>query len=418
MIAVLNKLKKIRTTLSGSSDPPADVRFSVKCECGNTIHGVRRATWIEKECDKCYASVFVLPVNIYPSTPSVPSEIIGGSFADRLKAVVGELFPGRKETDAKPDSEAETPKRQKKTETGKEKPAETESAADAESAPSPPRFRFPRLDIRGFLIRTFTPFRMLMLAILSVVCLTGYWMVTRNQMETARQTWLQSTEQAGDLLSQPDMVALESTLTTAVDAGYTLGKSDPDWRLTLNLLQETRAVNNMASASLLSAFHTAYGEDGRLTESAVESVSTTATSGVFIFDSWLERASDGSWLVQFPATPGTHAVEIYVPLPALAELFEKSLDTRAVFAARISAVTAPADDSREPWRILVDPNFFVLITSLPHCEVVGLTADEDPHLNTLLDQQKEFVQTSEKWEFRAESVSLPTAFRPRKDNEK
>lgn len=416
MIAVLRKIRKIKTKLSGSAEAPEDVRFAVRCECGEMIHGIRRATWIETECPGCCQSVFILPVNIYPTTQSVPSEIIGGSFADRLKVVVGELMPGRKE--ARPDTDPGKPSKKKKKGAVADKAEVTESSdagAAREVVPEVPRFRLPRIDIAGFFVRTFTPFRMLMLAMLSVVCLTGYWMVTQRRLEAAQQTWLRSAEQAEQNLADSDLVALEATLTEAVEAGYTLDKSDSDWRTTLNLLYETSAVNTLASSNLLTAFHNAYGPDNRLVEDAAESVARTARSGTFVFDSWLQPERGGYYLMHFPATPGRHAVEVSLPLPLLSGLMENSADNRILFAAKIREIKSPTPKTNNPWQLLIDPQEFVLMTSLVHCEAVGLTVDEDPELTSLLDLQKQFVQSSADWEFRADVVSLPPAFQTQKD---
>ncbi|MCP4510475.1 MAG: hypothetical protein GY826_29210, partial [Fuerstiella sp.] len=85
MLSTVERLKQIKGRLQGTAEAAVAVPYEVTCACGTSVTGTRRASWIEAECQTCLQSVFVLPANVYPSTPSVPSEILGGSFADRLK---------------------------------------------------------------------------------------------------------------------------------------------------------------------------------------------------------------------------------------------------------------------------------------------------------------------------------------------
>lgn len=408
MVTSLQKLKRIKTQLQGSAAAAVEAPFEVKCECGATVRGIRRATWIEAECPDCCQSVFVLPSNVYPATRSVPSEVLGGSFSERLKVVIGELLPARsrKSVEAADDTKSDADTSQS--------PVVPQPVAVRRRRSMP---RLPRIDFKGLLVRTFTPFRLLMLSMLTVVGLTGYWMTWQQQVEAARQTWLKTSEQVEQHLSDSsDMIGLEATLRQAVDAGYTLGKNDPDWKWKRNLLQETIAVNSMAPLDLLNAFHDAYGDRNTLTDEAEQDVSTVAKSGTFVFDTYLQERSDqkGVFQLEFPATPGRHAVEIFLALPELTELASQIGDDRILFAAGIAAVQAPKQRTRQPWRLLIDPESFVLMTSPAHCQAIGISPDDDPELQNILQRQQEFVESSDSWEHRAETVILPHEFEPQK----
>ncbi|APZ94309.1 hypothetical protein [Fuerstiella marisgermanici] len=408
------KLKRLRTQLGGGSATDVETPFDVECKCGARVTGLRRATWIEAECPKCSHGVFVLPVNVYPATPSVSSEILGGPFSERLKTVVSELLPDRKTVDEPEDIK----QRKRKTRRGGvASDADTRAATDAQTSPDvdQPRRRtlqMPQFDVKAALRRTCTPFRLLMLGMVAVVGLTGYWMAYQQQVEAARQTWLRSAEDIDDFLAASDVIQLEAVLQESVDAGYLLGKNDAEWRSRLNLLQETKAINNLAMTDLLTDFAGAYDDQDRLVADAEQQLLTAVTSGWFVFDSWLTAASNqtGVYLMELPAAPGRHPVDAYVPLPQLADLISHADDERAVFAVRFQAVQAPAAQSHEAWRLLVDPPSFVLLTSETHCESVGLNTSDDTDLSAVLSRQKEFVESSETWEHRASDSVVPLDF--------
>jgi len=91
MAALLKQLKRLR----GSAEVAVAVPYEITCDCGAKVTGMRRSSWIEAECSVCYQSLFVLPANVYPATPSVLSEGLGGSFSELWKCVLAELFPPR-----------------------------------------------------------------------------------------------------------------------------------------------------------------------------------------------------------------------------------------------------------------------------------------------------------------------------------
>ena len=384
------------------------------CECGETVRGVRRSSWIESECPNCCQSVFVLPTNVYPSTRSVPSEVLGGSFSERLKAVIAELAPKRSKDVATPETVPEP------FETVKAAAAAGTSAAASTSAAVSKRrltLRLPRVDIKGMVVRTLTPFRLLMLSMVTVIGLTIYWMTWQQHVESAQQTWLRTSEQAEDFLSSSDMINLEATLRQAIDSGYTLGKADPDWRTRLNLLQETTAVNSMAAYDLLTAFHRSYDEQNRIVADAERQVAEAAASGTFVFDSYLRPSTrdDTIFLMEFPGTPGRHAVEVMLPIGQIENLIEHTGDERAIFAAKIKAVIAPQPKTHQSWLLLIDAESFVLMTSHRHCRFIGLTDQDDPVLPGILDRQKDFIESSSAWEHRTDNVRLPREFVTQKE---
>ena len=198
----------------------------------------------------------------------MPSEVLGGSFSDRLQAVVSELLPAKK----KPSKKAA------------EKAVVAATAAPAVAVKRKHWFSLPHIDIVGFLKRTFTPFRLLMMAMTVVVGLTVYWMTYQRAVENAQQTWLKSPEEIEGLLNDSKMVELQQTLQTAVQAADLLQRDDPESRRIRNMLGETMAINSIASSELLTAFHNAYNDEGVLQETAASEIEDVCRSGTFLFD--------------------------------------------------------------------------------------------------------------------------------------
>ncbi|GAB5440513.1 MAG: hypothetical protein Fues2KO_08620 [Fuerstiella sp.] len=406
MATAAEKFKRLRTRLSGQ---PEDIQQSYEktCQCGEVLSGMRRTSWIQVECPQCYEAHFLLPVNVYPSTESVPSEVLGGSFRERLAVVVQELLPSRDKAADESSTSETSPKKKRSAGDGDSATAQPEDAR--RSLRERLRGLVPRIDLRQLAARTFTPFRMLMLAIIGVVGLTIYWSGYQQRVDEARQTWLSTEEEIAQYVAGSDFTNLQLVLRQAVDAGRVLNLDDADWRQRLNLLDETESVLAMSGDSLLTAFHVAY-EDGQLSADAAQQVTATATSGVFLFDTYLSASADAVPTLEFPATPGQHSVRLFAPFAALEKLAIGAPEGRIVCAARIAEVLAPTE-SNPSWQVLLDADHFVLMTSLRHCEAVGLSPDDDPGLQVVLDWQREFVVDSDTWDDRSTDSLLPRAFR-------
>ncbi len=393
MAGTFKKLKRISARLQGGAKVAVAVPYELKCECGATVGGMRRKSWIESECPECYQTLFVLPANVYPATKQVPSEVLGGTLGDRLKTVVAELFPKKKKT----------AKKSAKTPAGKDAKADTKPDEPVVAAARRPRLSLPRIDIIGLLKKAFTPFRLLMMAMLLVLGFTIYWMTYQRAIEEAQKIWLASPEEIAELLADSQMVELQQTLESAVQAADVLQRDDPESRRIRNMLAETSGINSIASSELLSAFHNAYNDQDVLQDDAASQIEAACGSGTFLFDSYLQAKLGQAdvYLADFPATPGRHPIELLIPLPDVGTFLEAIPDGRAIFMARISKVVPPTKGTYESWVLHVEATSFVLLTSVAHCEQVGLTSDIDPTLETILQRQREFVETSSTWQNRA-----------------
>ena len=347
---------------------------------------MRRNSWIESECSECSATVFVLPINVYPSTKSVPSEILGGTFKERLGVLTKELL-------RRNQTETEEQSTQKKG----NKKASNKAASQTKLKPKRklPKLSLPRFNVKRFLARTFSPFRLLMMAVIATLCLTGWYMVEKRQTDHAQKTWLQSTEVIAEKLAQQDLNGLLPELETALKAGTILEKDDAEFRRLGNLRMETQATDNLAIKGLVEVFQTVYDADNRIKPEAQARINKACDQGWFLFDAIaikVETNAGTQWVVDFPATPGLHPVSIVLPNLLLLNDFDVNNASRVLFVAKLSVKTTPTNNEDGQWILTVIPNQFALLTHAAQCQAVGFDPDNDDSLAQIIDQQAQWVE--------------------------
>ena len=447
MITSLEKLKRIKARLSGQGHETADESYEIECHCGEIVRGKRRHSWVESKCSACGHLHFVLPVNPYPSTESVPSEVLVGRFSDRLKVVVSEFFPSRKKesvaerttkkrgqsrpraTYLEPDADDQQSEQDSEDYPGdfapepedmSPQPVETKSrskknravklesdsgTAEPLNSPALAVPSLPKIDVAGITKRIFTPFRLLLVAGVAVIWFTVSAVISRQETQDAHQIWLDAEESIEEQLRSEDMVGLRDVLTKTLAAGETLELTDSDWRIRSNLLGETHAVLDLSNHSMLDAFDAVY-PNGQFNPAATNSVESLV-GDVFVFDTWVTRHNDSCYTLDLPLTPGNHRVNVYLPFAAIPGLGDA--DGRAILAARVRNVKKPSAASSQ-WHVLLDPESVYLLTSDVHCRQVGLDPDYYPDIRSVIDGQREFVAQSADWADRTLKVSMPQAF--------
>lgn len=379
MPVLFSKLKSDQQSRTDGQVSEQAASYQLTCDCGASVSGTRRTTWIEAECSECFQSLFVLPTNVYPTTPSVPGVKVREAIGVRLRQFSTDLLSRLKR---RPEAEAvAVPGRSWKFRL--------------------PKLTLPQLNLREKLRRTFTPFRILMLSMAGVLVMTLMWMQRQSDLEQSQQIWLQSSDQIDELLADSELLELEPVLEHAVAAGRVLGKDDVQWRRLTNLLAETHAVNNVSDGNLISAFHQVYDPQGRLLPGAQSTLETAGGSGFVVLDSYVRPGRDsGTYFIELPATPGKHAVELQLQLSALGRYLAGSDGKRMIFAARIQQIDAPQTDRDRSWKIRLAAESFVLLTQVQHCNDLGLSVQDDPDLEEVLKDQRDFVESSQEWNHR------------------
>ena len=256
------------------------------------------------------------------------------------------------------------------------------------------------VSVGDLLRRVFTPFRLIVCAMLLIVSGTGYWVIQQRSIEAAQAVWLKAADDIDGLVESRKYTELEKVLSKAVSAGRTLQRDDAQWRRTRNLLHETRAVINLANDDLLGIFFAAYDAAGNLRPGGEKDIVSAAESGSFLFETVIRPTPDsGFFSMDLPITVGKHELKITVGLPALAEFIDVYEDGRAFVSIEIMSVTAPESDG-SPWLLEVDPMSFTLMIRQEFCGEVGLLLTDDPALTELVQRQREFVSDSRGWDQR------------------
>lgn len=398
MPAAISKIQRLNARLRGTAAETIPGHYDLECECGSRISGQRSATSKQVNCPDCHTTLFILPTNVYPATPSVDSDVIGGSFGNRLRVVITEAIPLLGRQSAAPKTAPSRPDSKKK------KPRK-----DDESQPAPRRWTIPRPSIPRFnpiqaLRRTFTPLRLLALSMVALVGVTSYWVYNSRQQEAAKQIWRESTDTIQQLITAEEFESLEEALLAATQAGARIGQQGPEWRATRNLLQETQAVTNVTFETLtqlLNDLAELPADEGQ----SLGGLESALTEGVFVMDGYIDPAGSGDreFTVDVPVMSGDSRVVVSLVLPELAEYMARNESRRFVFAFRVDAVSvARQTGSSNAWQIDLAPDSFVLMTSEPHCRRLGFTMDSDPTLEEVLTRQRSFVEESDAWKNRGD----------------
>lgn len=395
------KLKRMRARLRGTVAAELPAKFTVQCECGSSVSGIRGNSWQQSTCSECHTVLYLLPTNVYPSTGSVANDVIGGTFGKRLSVVLSEVIPRGKRKRKESEQTASSPKQESR-----------EAASRKKTPPSPPQWRVPRIALPRFnpieiVQRTFTPFRMLLLGMLLAVGMTSSWLYHRNHLDAADRVWRETLDAIPQLIAEGDFQALQEILANTTDAGRLTGQKGAEWRRTVNLFEETQAVTAICYDTLPELL----SEKAGLEASALASALADVVDQYFVIDGYIEPVGDtaGSFVLDIPAMSGQQAVMVTLQLPPLADYVQTNPTQRFVFGFRLDG-TVLSESNDEFHELPVAPESFVLFTSEEHCEHLGMSVQADPTqadptLAEVLANQKVFVEESSRWEARREELT-------------
>lgn len=456
MAEFTSRLRRASARLRGTAATEIPVPFSVACQCGQQISGIRLSTSQQISCSRCDAIVYVLPVNVYPATERVSSEVVGGSLARRLLAASRDFFPGRtlqdvpKKPPARPVQMSATPAAEPINTTPDhseqpltmpprrgEMPGQSPSLQDAldgntaappapipEVIPStlpantttepfaapvakPRRLKLPEIDYRRVARRTLTPFRVLMLAAVSVVLLTGWYTVHRNQLERARRTWREAMDAADAALNSQNLTDLQTALQKAVAAAGTLDRDDAESRSAANQLLEATAINRLSPGDLVSDLGKGYGPDGQLSADRIRSISRTLVTGCHLFECpvQISDATQSTVRLLLPLQVGNDSVNIEVQSAALAKAAGGLGRQSLLIVAEVESCTPP-QQSPGTWQISLNPDLCVLLTHEAFCIAAGIDPAQAPGLADQIRRQRIAVAANDLQMLRAQDQPL------------
>ena len=420
MSSLKARLLKASAKLLGTAARDVPVPYELRCECGQRVTGIRRATGIQAVCSACQTTLYVLPVNVYPSTRRVRSEVLDGSLASRVGAVMKDIVVG----ETNPEH-SDPPRAERRSGNTEDQDSETEgSSENGDGTDVRPRRRsnrgrataksnrpesgdrraaapetdvliqVPKVSLGTRLQRVFSPMRLLALAGVAVLMGTGWWVIQQQRVEAARRIWRLEMDVAESTLKGEDLAGLRTALTKAVGAAAILGRMDPETRRAKSLLEQTVAVEEQSSLDLVAQLAGVFSEDGELLASKARDVCAGLPGQRLIFECSLKRLSETVPLmaVDMPLIVGSVPVRIRVQSARLDRLTQATPNASVLFSAAILRCEPPEGADGE-WRITLAGRSCALFTTELHVSKLGYDPDSTPGLIPLLKRQAQFVES-------------------------
>lgn len=406
------RLLRARAKLFGSAAKEIPVPFEVPCRCGGRVAGIRRLQYQIAVCSACGTSVFILPVNVYPATKRIHSEVPDAALSARATAAMRELAG----LDANPVSERSSQTRHDSAEksarrqVGSQKrvpasPAGAEASdrntrATAETGATDSAVEqqasipvAPRIPFKVRLRRTFAPFRLLVASSVILLMITALWMVQRQQLETARKTWRREMDLAQRALTEKNSEAFMTSLEKAVDAAGKLRRTDSEARMAASLLGQCRAINQLSAYDPLEAITAAFSQAADAPID-LNRLNSELKDVYLVFESPLILDSDNAdnLRLELPLMIQSRSIRLHVSSPLLTRLCRNNPATPVLFLAKIQSCRGGAADGRGIV-IELDGSSVTLLTSEFLAGQAGYDSRQIPELAACLQRQQSFMAT-------------------------
>ncbi|MFO1003248.1 MAG: hypothetical protein U0936_23180 [Planctomycetaceae bacterium] len=417
MSSLLTKLAKAKSRLFGSAPEAIPVPFEVPCDCGHRVTGIRRTSYQIAVCSACQSSIFVLPVNVYPTTKRIRSEVVDGPVLERVGTVVRDLVRGDDPPEADESQEPRSvrkpqesvglrdygaavdlkPKGRKSKRSFDEEGSRSGGGAEVnaqEPVAAIPLVQVPRPSFATRMRRVFSPTRLLALAGCIILCSTGFWTIHQRKLEQARKVWRLEMDRAETALKQKDLSALSESLILAVKAAKTLSRTDEDARVAESLLRQTESVQQLTSIDLVSQFSNAIRNDGSLDVAKAGNVAEGLKGQRFVFEMVLKRRMTGTFEFQldFPLIIHDIPIDVFVSSSVLSSCVVDGSEPNVLFTACVRECRAPSPANRR-WEIVLDGASCTLVTTEFHAEQLGFDLKASTTLQAVLDNQSKIVRS-------------------------
>ncbi len=335
--------------------PPPPEPFSVRCDCGGTVEGIRVSAAQKPGCPDCGTPVFVLPANVYP----VP-----------VKPVKRETPP--------PLPTSESPSRSQGTSPSSKSRTPSKEAPATKQTPPP----LPQTTPEGILDETptqiVTPFRMIVVLMGTIAFLTAWGLWHRQRIETAKASVQAASEAGMAALKDGNFAMAARELSRARDAVDLLGRTDAESHSIRRHCREAVAGYELSGSSVFELLAT-YATDvsiGKL--KGARSLSRSRDSWLLI-DAIVANPDDAS-----------HPCRLDIPLAFDGLRFRVEVDSdivrkaakreqsngvaRVIFAAQMNEIRPGSQHDAESVLVLNGKSAF-LWTSFETYAVLGYTED-------------------------------------------
>lgn len=242
-------LSRAKEALSGREAEIAPVPIEVACPCGRKVEAMRHTEFQRVLCQGCSEPFFLLPLDVYPR-------------------------PVMKVRKVKPSKTAE--------------PAQSKSSGKSAAPPEAATTRTP-IDLRAkrqeafARVRTqFTPLRLIVLSLLAVIGLTGWWQWNRAARSSAEVDFKTATAAGMEALRKPDFVEAAQHFGRAAAAADLLQRSDVAAEQTRQRFRQLTALNSLLTRSLFEVVDAARATRLRENVLAAESEFTNLHAGRWI----------------------------------------------------------------------------------------------------------------------------------------
>ena len=420
------RILRAKAKLFGTAAQEIPVPFEVYCECGGRAAGIRRVSYQVADCSDCGRMLYVLPVNPYPATRRVPSEVAAGGLAGRAAAAVRELAgessagAGSGGGGSAGKRSAESVGERREAVGGSVKPGRRAAVSSPSGVPVPSSPAVPaapagpqvpqvsqvaaqpvpqqavqavpvlqEVSLAVRLRRTFSPVRLLVTASLLLLCLTVWWMVQQRRQDVARRVWRQQQDAVQQALQAGDLSQLTASLERVVEAAGILGRRDTEALRAESLLRQCRAVNQLSQLDLVSSLQQ-LADGNRLTD---ERVTAEVRGLVFVFEAGLKSLADNGGVLELdlPLQAGVWRVRILTEAQSLRQLHSAAPQRPILFAAALRA--GRSDQSAGSLQLLLDDSSVVVLTEAVTAAAAGYSA-ADASVAELLRQQEQSLGLS------------------------
>jgi len=409
-MSLKSRIAKARARLFGTAARDVPVPFEIRCECGQRVTGIRRSSYQIAECSSCLSSLYVLPVNVYPMTKRVRSEVVDGPLTARVGTVVRELVTGDTQVAVDPDQptsdgdqRSSRGKRRKSRGAARDEVIVATVAVPVQTADGTAIVAIPKRSLKEQLQLLLSPTRIIAVMILGILLLTGWWMIEQRRFETARRVWRQEMDRVAPALKEHDLGTLYEALTKATAAASVMKRNDAESREATSLLLQTEAVLNLSSVDLVGRLSEAFAAKGGDRNTQAVTAAEALVGQWLLFESVLRAGSDSQQVeLDFPLVIQDGAVRITSRAPVLTEYAQKNPKQPTIFCARIRSAQF-VSDARLQWNLELDSADCVLLTTSLHTQTCGLDPQAIPELADTLQRQARFMKTAD-----PASLSHPT----------
>lgn len=217
-------LSRAKEALSGREAVVAPEPIEFACPCGRKVGAARCSTFQRVLCQGCGEPFFLLPLDVYPR-------------------------PVMKVRKVKPSKTAE-PSQSKSS--GK-------PAAPAEAAPVRPAIDLQarRQEVTTKVRAQFTPLRLIVLSLLAVIGLTGWWQWNRAARSSADVDFKTATAAGMEALRKPDFVEAAQHFGRAAAAADLLKRTDVAAEQARQRFRQLTALNSLLTRSLFEVVESA-----------------------------------------------------------------------------------------------------------------------------------------------------------------